>query len=188
MTTEHPHFPIGLTTHWQNPGMINLSAEFSKWLLDPGSLTARLKENRQDFQVRLLGQQVVPCAADEATEGIPANTQVLAREVLLYCDGSPYVFARSLLPLATLAGEQQKLAQLGEQPLGQVLFNDPSLQREKFEVGRFAADSGVYALARSLYQQSMPDELLGRRSQFFIDGKPLMVAEVFLPDAQLYET
>jgi len=195
-------FPITLTSQWQSPSADNLSllsASLKDWLLDEGSLTARLKNHCDHFQVRVIGEQQQPCSAAEACDLIKVGEPILVREVLLYCDNVPQVFARSLLPLASLTGEEQILANLGEQPLGQVLFNNPSLQRLRLELSSFENDSNVVALASKLAVQHASNSALvkasiipkqklwGRRSIFMLENKPLMVAEVFLPDAFAYQ-
>ncbi|MDX2368776.1 MAG: chorismate lyase, partial [Colwellia sp.] len=91
----------------------------------------------------------------------------------------------SLLPLSSLTGAEQALANLGTQSLGQVLFNHPSLERKLIEVATFDLTSSVGKLARDL-QLNMTHALWGRRSIFVLEDKPLMVAEVFLPGAFAY--
>ena len=179
-------FPVTLSSHWQNAQCFALPEYLLSWLLDPNSLTARLKEHCQQFRVELLGQQVEPCQANEAFAGITAGEKVLVREVLLYCAEKPQVFARSLLPLSSLTGAEQALANLGTQSLGQVLFNNPSLERQAIEVAEFDAKSTVAKLTNDL-QLPLEHELWGRRSIFVLENKPLMVAEVFLPGAFAYQ-
>ncbi|WP_019029690.1 chorismate--pyruvate lyase family protein [Colwellia piezophila] len=182
-------FPITLAGQWQSPddeGLSLLSARLTSWLLDEGSLTARLKSHCTNFRVKVVGEQQQLCSAQEACNIIKVGEPILVREVILYCDNIPQVFARSLLPLATLTGKEQALANLGEQPLGQVLFNNPSLQRQRLELSSFGCDSSVAALAAQL--TDLPtQELWGRRSIFILENKPLMVAEVFLPNAFAYQ-
>ena len=108
------------------------------------------------------------------------------REVLLYCDDIAQVFARSLLPLKSLTGEQQQLAHLGTQSLGQVLFNHPDLLRKKIEVAEFNQQSTVAKIAQHLLFDVV-QPMWGRRSVFMLNNKPLMVAEVFLPGAFAYQ-
>jgi chorismate--pyruvate lyase len=194
-------FPITLSGLWQSPDEGNcssLSALLKDWLLDEGSLTARLKSHSNHFQVKVIGEQQQFCSAAEACDLIKVGEPVLVREVLLYCDNLPQVFARSLLPIASLTGEEQILANLGEQPLGQVLFNNASLQRLRLELSSFDIDSSVVNLATQLATthddsvggntSKIPKQMLwGRRSIFMLENKPLMVAEVFLPDAFAYQ-
>tara|TARA_R110000744_G_scaffold207807_1_gene326495 strand:+ start:639 stop:1205 length:567 start_codon:yes stop_codon:yes gene_type:complete len=187
MTTEHSLFPVQMTANWQAPATFTLADNLRDWLLDPSSLTARLKCHCQHFRVQVLGQKIAACSAVEANDDIITGEQVLVREVLLYCDEVPQVFARSLLPLHALTGDQQQLAHLGTQSLGQVLFNHPDLVRKKIEVAAFDQHSSVAALANHLSLKTSQQALWGRRSVFVLNAKPLMVAEVFLPGAVAYQ-
>ena len=186
MTVEHILFPVQMTAAWQAPESTNISDFLRDWLLDPTSLTARLKQHCQQFRVELLGQRIELCSTAEANEDIIAGEKVLVREVLLYCDERPQVFARSLLPLASLTGEQQQLAHLGTQSLGQVLFNHPDLVRKKIEISDFNQQSTVAGIAEHLLLKVV-QPMWGRRSVFMLDAKPLMVAEVFLPNSFAYQ-
>lgn len=191
-------FPVTLIGQWQTPsdeGLSVLSAVLKSWLLDEGSLTARLKTHCDDFKVSVIGEQQQLCSADEACNLIKVGEPILVREVLLYCNNVPQVFARSLLPLASLTGKEQVLANLGEQSLGQVLFNNPSLERQRLEVSKFTQDSSVVKLAKNILDNSTStqqtdaqnEHLWGRRSIFMLENKPLLVAEVFLPGAFAYQ-
>ena len=136
--------------------------------------------------MQVLGQRVENCSTAESNEDIVAGEEVLVREVLLFCDNKPQVFARSLLPLHSLTGNEAQLAKLGEQSLGQILFNHPDLKRKGIEVASFDQQSTVAALANE-YQLSVAEPLWGRRSVFVVNDKPLMVAEVFLPNSFAYQ-
>jgi chorismate--pyruvate lyase len=186
MSNQHPSFPVNLIGQWFSPNACQLPDVLRDWLIDPSSLTSRLKKHSDSFRVELLGQKIEACHAGEANNVIKEGEQVLVREVLLYCDDIPHVFARSLLPLSSLTGAEQVLANLGTQSLGQVLFNNPSLERQCIEISSFSANSSVAILAKSL-SISIEQLLWGRRSIFMLENKPLMVAEVFLPDAVAYQ-
>jgi chorismate--pyruvate lyase len=186
MNQSHPLFPITIDTTWRSPVGVSLNENLLSWLLDPGSLTARLSQCCARFSVEVIGQEIQPCSIEESTSDINAAEQVLVREVLLYCDDVPQVFARSLLPLKSLTGEEQQLAHLGNQSLGQVLFSNKNLYRKCIEVSAFSQNSAVSKLALQL-ELPPRKELWGRRSTFMLHDKPLMVAEVFLPNAFAYQ-
>lgn len=192
MNPQKKFFPVTLSSQWFSPqdasnnaSSKTLSSSIIDWLLDTGSLTARLKMHCQNFRVELLGQQVQPCPESEANDLIMPGEDVLVREVILYCDEVPQVFARSFLPLSSLTGAEQQLANLGTQSLGQVLFNNPSLKRRQIEIAHFDENSSVATLSKAL---NLPfnESIWGRRSTFILEDKPLMVAEVFLPNAFAY--
>ncbi len=179
-------FPVTLPIIWQQQVTEKLSDTLNSWLYDPTSLTARLKKHCHQFHVEVIGEHIEACHHHEAKDAIVAGEQVLVREVLLYCDNSPQVFARSLLPLKSLTGAEQQLAHLGDQPLGQVLFNNPKLARQSIEIAKFTQQNSVALLATKL-QLTMQHDLWGRRSLFILNNKPIMVAEVFLPNAFAYQ-
>lgn len=189
MTFVDIRFPVTLTTCWQNPSSFVFANRVKDWLLDPSSLTLRLKSHCNEFRVEVLGQKIEACSELESSEYIPVGTDVLVREVLLFCDDIPHVFARSLLPLSSLTGKEKELAQLGNQSLGQILFNSGCLERKSIEVSSFDESSAVGQLSVSLVKnQKSETALWGRRSLFLVNEKPLMVAEVFLPSAKIYQS
>ncbi len=185
MNQQHPLFPVNMKTQWQDPKSVEINAYLRDWLLDPSSLTARLKQHCQRFDVKVLGQHVELCHEEEANDDIKAGERVLVREVLLYCDDVAQVFARSLLPLRSLTGQEQQLAYLGSQSLGQILFNNPGLIRKCIEISSFDQHSCVAKLLPEL-ALSLESSMWGRRSVFVLHDKPLMVAEIFLPGAFAY--
>jgi len=186
MKQLHSLFPITMHTTWQSSAGSILPENLLSWLLDPSSLTARLSKCCQQFRVEVIGQEIQPCSAQEATTDIIKGEDVLVREVLLFCDDIPQVFARSLLPLKSLTGEEQQLAHLGNQSLGQVLFSKKELRRKSIEISSFAENRQVFELTKQL-GLTIKGELWGRRSTFMLCNKPLMVAEIFLPNAIAYQ-
>ncbi len=155
-----------------------MPAQWRPWLFDQGSLTARLvARSGGDFRVQVLAQRWAPPTAPERRAlGLGLRQRALIREVLLRGRGQPWVHARSVLPLALLRGRYRFLAQLGERPLGALLFRDPRLQRGPIEVARCplpALPELTQARAAGAWQ---------RRSLFYLGGRPLLVAEMFLPD------
>ena len=85
------------------------------------------------------------------------------------------VFARSVFPLSSLGGDLAHLRKLRDQPLGAILFKHPGMHRCPFELARMAGDSDYLPVA--LHQATAA---WGRRSRFEIEGKGLMVSEIFL--------
>lgn len=153
-----------------SPGLRNLIA-------DEGSLTDRLIGiGGSGFRVNLLSQKVrLPSMDESACLGFSPRRWMSVREVLLMCDETPWVFARSVIPLTTLHGRYSGLGKLGVTPLGKVLFSDPGMSRGSIEVAEFRVrDSRPGAAGEN--------RAIGRRSLFFLDTHPLLVAEIFLED------
>ena len=50
----HPLFPVKMPAQWGAADLFSLSSTLRDWLLDPSSLTARLKANCGEFRVEVL--------------------------------------------------------------------------------------------------------------------------------------
>ena len=139
------------------------------WLFNDDSLTARLTAGcAGKFRVEVLKQRYARAHKNEARLlGIPFRQVALLREVTLYCDSVPVVYARSIIPLKTLTGKQKRLAYLGDRPLGGFLFSCPSVQRDEVQLAHLRTVEA--------------ETVWGRRSIFRLAGKPLLVTEIFLP-------
>ncbi|MEH6649536.1 MAG: chorismate lyase [Motiliproteus sp.] len=159
-----------------------LPRHWRSWLLDSGSLTARLKAlSNGDFRVEVVSQGWgYPNLSEARALQIDPRLRVLIREVRLIGCGQPWVHARSLIPATTLTGRHRKLAHLGTRPLGEVLFKDLSMRRGAIETARLplVADVDLNHLSASA---SAVVQAWGRRSVFRLDDKPLLVSEIFLP-------
>ena len=161
-----------------------IPASWRDWLVDNGSLTKRLiAASAGNFSVRVLRQDYHRPAVNEARAlGLAAGRYALIREVVLMGNNKPWVYARSILPLETLTGRLRALRKLDNRPLGALLFADKTLSRGDIEIARIPG----LLLPQNLAADS--DELWGRRSLFYLDNKPLLVSEIFLPDFNPYNT
>ncbi|WP_297528642.1 chorismate--pyruvate lyase family protein [Thiohalobacter sp.] len=159
-----------------------LTRELRQWLLDPASLTRRLVDACPGrFRVRVEFQGWGRPRRDEAQAlGLRDRRFALIREVHLFCDDTPWVFARTVIPARTLGGRRRRLARLGERPLGAVLFADPGMAREPVELAAIRPGSELYRHAVA-GTRARPAVIWGRRSVFRLDGRPLLVSEIFLP-------
>ena len=164
---------ISLDAPWQDAAKLSLPTELAGWILEPASLTARLKRHCTNFRVQLLNET----AAD-----VPAFLQPLLpdthngqlREVILWCDNKPCVYAQSWLPQHTI-NTLRPLADLGERPLGDYIFQQAGLTRGTIE----AVELDVAASALAAFAPA--ERCFARRSVFRLNNLPLLVAEVFLP-------
>ncbi|UTA47979.1 chorismate lyase [Simiduia sp. 21SJ11W-1] len=178
MSPTNPREP-----HWRDAQQVSwqLPKPLLPWLLDEGSLTARLIEHSQQrFAVDLLAQGWGEGYVGEyRLLNSPLRQKMLVREVILQGAGRPWVYARSLVPVTSLQGRLKALKQLDNRPLGALLFQDPGMQRGPIQVAEIRPAHG-YLHASAAPQTHTP--LWGRRSVFYLDQQPLLVSEVFLPD------
>lgn len=144
----------------------------------PGSLTAALKHlSRGDFRVRVLSQGwQQPRLEERRTLELRDRGRALVREVLLYGRGRPWVYARSVLPMRSLQGKSRYLRSLDSRPLGELLFNEPDIRRGPILLNHQRRNPRC----RLNELVGEDDNAWGRRSTFWLRGKPLLVSETFL--------
>ena len=156
----------------------SIDSSLSHWLFDPSSLTARMITLcGKGFSVRVISQGWQKLDSDEASAmSIRHARSALVRQVLLCCNEQPLVYARTVLPLVTIQGAQRRYANMGNRPLGAMLFSDRTMRREMVEVAVLPARHDAHQYT------SINEPIWGRRSVFRVSGKPLLVSEYFLPE------
>ena len=143
--------------------------EYRRWVYDQGSLTKRLIDaSNNHFSVRVTFQgRVVPTLDERSNLNVKPRRMALVREVELLCYGEVWVRARSIIPFSTLSGKERQLQYLGNKPLGAFLFKSKAMTRSKLEF--------------VVVPINQNRKIFGRRSVFYLSGKPLLVSELFMP-------
>jgi len=135
----------------------NIPSHVLYWLNDKESLTLKLKKKYKDFHVDVQNQ----------TEGKPYPNEIdlldsidnyIIREVILYGNNSPVVYAISIIPKNN---ETYELLNIGNQPLGEILFTNPNISRGPIEI-------------------TCHNDIWGRRSVFIMNNSRILVSEFFL--------
>lgn len=160
----------------------DIPGELACWLFDSASLTARLiAACDHRFRVEVVAQRWEQPFENEARRlNMRRKRVALVRQVLLYCGQTPWVFARTVIPRQSLSGRESYLARLGNKPLGAVLFADPTMYRDPLEVAQLLPHQRLYQQATARVAQPA-GAVWGRRSVFYLNHKPLLVNEIFLP-------
>ncbi len=153
----------------------------SSWLSDKSSLTVRLKQQCNSFNVKVLFE--APTLADHHEQTLILNNEhCWVREVYLHGDQTPWVFARSTMPFISGSDQLDNIQHLRSRPLGELLFSNPNLQIK----GRFVAP--IYGeLQLSPMANSKQMKLWGRRTYYQLNELPIIVTEVFLPGFPAYD-
>jgi chorismate--pyruvate lyase len=157
--------------HWRS-----LMASTSRdWLFDRGSLTRRLKVLSDDeFMVIPLREEAGPIPPEECQLlGLQPGRMGWIREVYLAGFGRPWVYARSVTVTLDTVASDSAVCQLGNVPLGSLLFGDTPYQRSEIEVCRY--QDACNASIRPAYP------LWARRSIFSREQTSILVQEMFLP-------
>ena len=155
----------------------------ASWLAETGLLTEKLRACcGGQAGLTLVSLAESPIAAADAAVLNAAGHAALVREVELTCDGRPWIFAQTLIPLATLA-RQRWLSSLGTAALGERLASVAGIGRGPLEFALLGPGDRLYRRALR-ERRDLPAELWARRSWFEIAGDRILVQEVFLPEAR----
>jgi chorismate lyase len=155
---------------------------YAPWLRDHGSLTRRIQQRCKVFDVRNVHAGLAMANRDEVSLlNISRPQNIYTRNVFLYADNKPVVFAHSVTAAHHLRHAWHALQHLGNRPLGALLFSHPLVQRAPLRYKTLKPDHPLYRQAASV-MQIKPQRLWARRSVFTLHGASLLVTEVFLPD------
>lgn len=168
-------------TFWHG-AVLGCGADLAPWLRDHGSLTQRIQQRCTQFAVRNVHGGLARIALDEsALLGIAPQQLAYSREVFLYADDQPVVFAHSVVAHEHLRGEWSAVRKLGSKPLGALLFAHPLVERKPLHYQALRSTHPLYQRAVAELSDP-PRRLWARRSLFLLHDAPLLVTEVFLPE------
>jgi chorismate--pyruvate lyase len=151
-------------TRWQPVHLMQRLAPpraLRPWLSDRGSLTQGLRRLCPMLYVTVMDEGYQRPTRQEAIAlQVAPDRHCWVRTVRLHCQGQTWVYARTVIPDLMPGNPWYALKQLGNQPLGEVLFNTPHLARSDFQLSRPNAND------------------FARQSRFFRAQTPLLLTEV----------
>ena len=136
-----------------------------EWLNEEGSITAKISSDSK-FKLEILSDDLGIAEDEEYLALDIASEEVRIREVVLYGDLVPLVYARSIIPNLTSSKGYPGLGTIGSKPLGDLLFQSALFIKTRREFAQFETSSG--------------EVIWGRRTHYLVRGYPLSVMEVFL--------
>lgn len=134
------------------------------WLCSKVSLTHRLREFTNDRILHRLFYDnwgVAPTQAITSLNMNP-NTKTWIRKMQWCLGNESWVACDVIIPESSITTKTAILKQIGKNSIGDILFQDPNLQRSDFEF--FISDNTVT-----------------RDSIFYFHHQPLLITETFLP-------
>ena len=138
--------------------------EIISWLTESGSITSRIK-SFSNFRLKLLRDGPGKVDASEDDLIITNYKENNIREVVLYSDEEPFIYAKSILPLETIRLGLGALGSLKENPLGDILFSNPEIKKKHMLFAKFESNKRIF---------------YGRKGIYTVKGYPFSVCEIFL--------
>ena len=164
------------------PAINSTSIRNRNWLQYRGSLTRRIQEQCTNFQVKPVFQSLaIVHGSERIVLGLRLGEYAMVREVFLYCNKVPVIFAHSVVARKNLRGAWRGLSSLGNKSLGSVLFANPRIKRTPLEFKKLNPRHTLFKRA-SQKLALKPTSLWARRSLFTLQGQSILVTEIFLPE------
>ena len=144
--------------------------KLKEYVASKGSLTKKLITlSDNNFEVNVLAQNLsLPYYHEQLILAQNLYKWAMIREVELKIYGEAIVYARSIIPLSLILKGQSGLANLGQKPLGHLLFRHGQTDVSKREF--MNAGTEIYA----------------RRTPYHYLNSKVLVSEVFLPQFSTY--
>ena len=136
------------------------------WLLEEGPITKRIKSSEK-FELKLLQDDLGDIDKSDRSFIGHLSGDIKIREVILYGNKNPRVFAQSIIPVETINQGLSKLGELGTKPLGDILFEKNIFKKENTMFAQFKDEKNIF---------------WGRKTKYNVKHKPFSVMEVFLID------
>lgn len=183
MPTNEQCFLLSDTTKWQSTDQLtNLSSSsLQDWLINNDSLTMKLRNISTDFRVKLLNEYYL--SQSQIAHPLNIQTHYFAREVILYVNQLPWIYAKSFIPQRLIIDPHYQFANLHERSLGELLFNSDQFLKGKIEITQLSLNYANTQLNKHI-SLNTTRLLWGRRRYFHTDLDTIIVNEVFLPNAE----
>lgn len=143
---------------------LQVSDEAKSWLLEKGPITKRIKSVKK-FRLELIQDKVANVEKVDKTFINSKSRKIRVREVVLFGNTKPMVFARTIIPNTTIEKGFAELGTLGESPLGDILFKKDIFIKENVAYASFSHEKKIF---------------WGRKTKYTVKDLPFSVMEVFL--------
>ena len=140
------------------------NAEIKSWLLEQGPITKRIK-SIAEFRLELIQDELSDATEDEILFLKIDSEEFRIREVILYGNENPMVFARTIIPNTTIEKGLRELGKIGNKPLGDILFEKDIFSKEGIVFATFKDEESLF---------------WGRKIKYTVKHQPFSVMEVFL--------
>ena len=141
--------------------------EICSWLVENGPITKRIKKNGA-FKLHLIQDELSSIEQEDKDFIDCTSNKIKLREVILFCNDAPIVFAQTIIPFETISNGLEQLGNLGNKPLGDILFEKDIFTKDKVVYALFENASGLY---------------WGRKAKYLVKGYKFSVMEIFLINA-----
>lgn len=141
-------------------------------------MTAALRSHSDDrLSLEVMREEATDLGPLQA--GVLTSSRGVVREVVLSGNAQPWVFAQTLIPVATISAYPW-LTRMGGRPLGDALFHREDVTRTPLQFAQLVAGMPLFDRVADLGLLAGAAALWARRSYFVLGAERLLITEVFL--------
>ena len=157
---------------------IQIESKSKFWLLDMKSLSYRIR--------KIAKLEIVPIEArtskiflnEKKIFGYKKSEHLYLREVLIYADKLPIMYARTILPSRCLKGFWHKIRKLNNKPLADIVFRRNFIVRSRFQFKKSSTNDDFTKRIIN-FNLKNTNILATRQSTFNNRNEKVLLTEVF---------
>lgn len=158
---------------------IKIGIKLNLWVKDKSSLSKKII-NTMPFKIKNLKVRHIKVFNDEKVFFKKENTRdFFIREVLIFADKLPVIYARTVIPKKYLRGFWGRVKRLKNSPLSKIVFNKKCILRSDFVFKKLSDNDELRKRlnACKIYESGA---ITARKSAFNHKGEKVLLTEVFL--------
>jgi len=165
---------------------IQIDNKLKFWLLDVKSVSYRIRN--------IAKLEIIPVETG-ASNFFPNEKKVFGniksghlylREVLIYADKLPIMYARTVLPSKNLRGFWHKIKKLNNKPLADIVFEKKTIIRSNFKFKK-PSNNDNFSRKIKMFNLKNTKILATRQSTFENKNKKVLLTEVFFNNFEKFD-
>ena len=165
---------------------IQIDSKLKFWLLDVKSLSYRIR-NIAKLEIIPVKKNVSNIFHNEKKVfGDIKSEHLYLREVLIYADKLPMMYARTVLPSKYLRGFWHKIKKLNNKPLADIVFEKKMIIRSDFKFKK-PSNNDSFSRKIKIFNLKNTKILATRQSTFRYKNEKALLTEVFFNNFEKFD-
>ena len=165
---------------------IQIDGKLKYWLLDMKSLSYRIRNiaKLEIIPVEIRGSNIF--VNEKKIFGNIKSEHLYLREVLIYADKLPIMYARTILPSKYLRGFWHKIKNLNNKPLADIVFERRMIRRSRFKFKKPSINDN-FSKRIKMFDLKNTKILATRQSTFKNKNEKVLLTEVFFNNFKQFD-
>tara|TARA_B100000035_G_scaffold315481_1_gene336835 strand:- start:16663 stop:17214 length:552 start_codon:yes stop_codon:yes gene_type:complete len=164
------------------------SMNMNQWIKNKSSLTDRIKKIA-DLKIKLVKNNHKNknlLVSEKKFFPLYKEENIFLREVIIFANESPIMYARTVLPRKYLRGYWNNIKKLNTNSLSKIVYENPSIRRSNFSYLAPSLNNKIYKKINS-FKIDDKNLVIGRQSFFGYKRKNILLTEYFFEAINNFE-